>query len=378
MKIIHVIPSLQSGGAERLVIDIVTTLSSMEGINARLIILKDNIEHDVSSVEKYMAIIPSSIKLSPYKPNIFYFENLQKFIDDFDPDVIHTHLYEAEIVCKSLHFPKAKWFCHFHDNMPQLLNFGLPTLFNKQKLLNFYEKSYLKRRNRINGPTHFIAISRHTLAYAKNVIGNQNKVSYLKNAIAFDNYYQPIREIVTGSTLRLINVGSFQAKKNQQFLIDVLEVLVNQSIDVQLDLLGDGECRQAVFEKAEKKGLADFVRFHGKVKHVNNYLADADIYVHSAYYEPFGLVILEAMAAGLPVVSINGGGNQDITTHGKDGFILENQDAKQFADCIMQLFQKKERYLEIAKNGQLRAMSFDIKAYCRNLLDLYKLPKALG
>ena len=148
MKILHIIPSLEIGGAERLAIDIVGALNKVDKIDASLVVLHDNIAYDVSSIEQVLKVIPAKIHLSIYRRNKFDLAKLQNYVDEFAPDVIHTHLYEAEIIAKSLRYSKASWFCHFHDNMPQMARFSLKTVFNKSLLINFFERSYLLQKNK--------------------------------------------------------------------------------------------------------------------------------------------------------------------------------------------------------------------------------------
>lgn len=371
MKILHIIPSLEIGGAERLAIDIVGALNKVDKIDASLVVLHDNIAYDVSSIEQVLKVIPAKIHLSIYRRNKFDLAKLQNYVDEFAPDVIHTHLYEAEIIAKSLRYSKASWFCHFHDNMPQMARFSLKTVFNKSLLINFFERSYLLQKNKAF-KNNYIAISQDTKDYAEKVLGEKAKVTYFKNAISFNKFFTTIKVLNKNKVLKLINVGSFQHKKNQQFLMDVVSLLVKSGIQVQLDLLGDGEHKKGVMQKCEELGLNEFVNFRGNVKDVPHYLAQSDIYVHSAYYEPFGLVLLEAMAAGLPVVSLNGGGNEDIIIHGENGYIFPEANPHEFATCIQSLSEDADLYKLIASQGQELAGEYDISDYTKNLIHLYK------
>ena len=61
------------------------------------------------------------------------------------------------------------------------------------------------------------------------------------------------------------------------------------------------------------------------------------IFIHPATYEPFGLVIIEAMAAGLPVISLDGKGNRDIIKHKVNGYIFQNQNAVKFGEALIKL-----------------------------------------
>ena len=96
-------------------------------------------------------------------------------------------------------------------------------------------------------------------------------------------------------------------------------------------------------------GVKNYINFHGNVKNVKEHLSESNIYLHTATYEPFGLVILEAMAAGLPVITLNGKGNKDFIEQGVNGFIHANQDVELFANNIIELFTKRSFIIKYQK-----------------------------
>ncbi|MCB9225865.1 MAG: glycosyltransferase [Chitinophagales bacterium] len=298
-------------------------------------------------------------------------QKLQKIIDNFQPNIIHTHLFEAEIISRSCFYHKAKWFSHLHDNMPQLRNLSLQTLLNKKQLINFYEKQWLLQKYKNNGGNSFIAISRDTLKYGEKVLTPICEINYLKNAINYDNFYCK-RNFLEETKLKLINIGSFQPKKNQQFLVDIAKVLKDKEIDFELRFLGDGELKSNIQEKVQKLRLQNQVFFEGNVSNVSEYLNKSNLYVHSAYYEPFGLVLLEAMAAGLPVVSLDGKGNRDIMVDGENGYMLQEQDAILFANKIIELWKDRILMNQISVKANEFAKNYDITQYCTKLLTLYQ------
>ncbi len=369
MKIIHIIPSLQTGGAERLALDICLELNKRKEHQIKLIILK-NINH--FKIFSFIKHLNASINISLYKTNIFSIQVLQNEIEVFKPDIIHTHLFEAEIISRSIFYPKAKWFSHFHDNMFQLQNFQIETLLNKQKLTNFYEKYFLLKSYKKNGGNNFITISKDSFNYAKKVLPKKFSIYLLKNAIDFNKFHNKFHNKAENKILKLINVGSFQAKKNQQLLVYIVEILKNKGYDVELTLLGDGKLRKKVEELTKEKGLTKNVVFKGNVCNVNEYLKKSDIYIHSAFYEAFGLVLIEAMAAGLPVITQDGKGNRDIIEEGKNGYMIYEQDAVKFADTIINLWEDKNKMNEISKFANEYAKQYDIVNYVDKLLELYQ------
>lgn len=372
MLILHIIPRLRKGGAERLCLDICNQLQKCEGVQVRLITFSDDNAYPTLTQNIDWQVIPATVQLSVTHKNVLNVAALQKAIEDFAPDVIHTHLFEAEIVSRSCYYPKAKWFSHCHDNMRQFRNFSIKVLFNKELLTNYYEKRYLLSRYKANGGTTFVAISHDTEAYFCD--SQSYPVELLPNAIDYESFYR--REPRGEHTkLKLINVGSYQDKKNQRFLIDLAVELQKQGVDFELNLLGDGEKYDSIAKLINDRNLSENVFQLGNVDHVEEYLWKSDMYVHSAYYEPLGLVLLEAMASGLPVVTLDGRGNRDLIVQGKNGYMVYEQDAERFADRILEIWNDKQKYCEMSAFAQEFARQYDINPYVDSLLELYKSSK---
>lgn len=387
MKILHIIPTLSKGGAERLVLDILKNFNKIDNVEVRLVIFRNEIKYDISEIREFISIVPSSVQLSLIKKWKVNVSKLQDYIENFEPDVVHTHLFEAELVSRFCHYPKAHWFSHVHDNMVQLKNWSWCSL-SKTNITNWYEKQILFKHYKKNNGTHFIAISKHTESYIKS-IQFKYPVTLLHNAIDVKRFQKSIdfqKRIEHGGlssvegdhspltthhsplTINLINIGSFVPKKNQTFLLDILPELRERGVHVNCLFLGVGPLKLEVENKAKELGISNQCQFLGNVENVEEYLWQSDVYVHTATYEPLGLVLLEAMAAGLPVVTIDGGGNRDLMINGKNGFLIENQDSIEFANRILEVSQNKE----ISNFNTDYAKQFDIESYCDKLLEIYQ------
>jgi glycosyltransferase involved in cell wall biosynthesis len=374
MRILHIIPNLRKGGAERLALDICASLSTRPGMQVRLISLHNLMQYDVAESGVDVKVIPASIRISPIRPNKLNVAALQQEVESFQPDIIHSHLFEAEVVSRSIDYPVAKWFSHCHDNMHQLETFYLPTLFDKKLLTEFYERIYLLRRYRKNGSNRFIAISRDVEKYFKRVLPDDlRNITLLSNAVHTAKFRRPEGyERKKIADLELVTVGSLVSKKNQTFLLDVVKKLQQKKYNVHLHVLGDGVNRKMLEAKTKSLRLTDYVTFHGNVTNVQQFLWNSDMYVHAATYEPFGLVLVEAMAAGLPVISLDGRGNRDIIKNHKNGFILEKQSVTDFADKIGLLFHDKFKYNQMQAAGFETAAKLDIVPYTDKLIELYE------
>lgn len=369
LKIIQIIPSLAKGGAERLVLDLCIELSKRPDIEIQLITFYEENKYKYLSKTIKHKIIKSSFIPSITGQTIYNITDLQAYIVSFKPDIIHTHLWEAELVSRQINYPKAIWISHFHDNMIQLKNTYFPT--SKKDLIYIYEKHLATSKYKFLN-NRFICISNDTFKYANKVLPKQfkNNIYKLPNAIDLNRFQN--KKIKSNHQLKLINIGSFVEKKNQAFLIPIIKKLIDKNIPVQLHLLGDGKNRTYIMQLIEQNKLLDYIILHGNVNNVEEYLSKSDIYVHSAYYEPFGLVLLEAMAAGLPVVCLDGGGNRDIIENGKNGFIIKDQNVDEFVERILELHNNQKLYTEISTYAQQYAMQYDIKPYVDKLLEIYQ------
>ena len=368
-RILHIIPRLRKGGAERLCLDISNHLQKREGVQVRLITFSDENQYPFLTKDIDWQVVPASVQLSVFHKNVLNVGALQKAIEDFAPDVIHTHLFEAEIVSRSCHYPKAKWFSHCHDNMRQFRNFDIKTMFNKQLLTNFYEKRYLFSRYKVNGGNTFIAISQDTERYFRKT-ARQYDVRILPNAIDYEKFHDNKKDQVSTS-LRLINVGSLNTNKNQIFLVNVAKILADKRFDFGLKLVGGGQDYSMLKQRIETLGLQKNVSLCGNVDNVEDYLHESDVYVHSSLSEALGLTIIEAMAAGLPVVTLDGHGNRDLIVQGKNGYMLCEQNAEQFVDRILEIWNDKQKYSQMSVFAQDFARQYDIKPYVDKLLKIY-------
>ena len=374
MRILHIIPNLRKGGAERIAMDMCAELATRQGVEVKLVYINNLAQYDTSEAKYDLQCMPSSVQLSLTKPATYNIAALDALIKTWQPDVIHSHLFEAEIVSRSITYPQAKWFSHCHDNMHELEAFTLATLGSKKRITEYYERIYLLKRYRANGGNKFIAISKDAQQYFERVLPKDlNHVTHIPNAINSKRFTKPDGYTKQASnTLQLVTVGSLVDKKNQALLIDVVEEMVRRGANVHLHILGDGPNRQKLQRKVDALKLSNHITLHGNVAKVEEYLWSSDIYVHGAYYEPFGLVLVEAMAAGLPVISLDGRGNRDIISNGENGYILPEQNAKTFADTIEQLASDKPLYNRIQQAGLQTAQQFDIVKYVDSLLALYR------
>ncbi len=364
MKIIHIIPELRKGGAERLAYEICNHLDSLPEIEIKLITFKNNLMNHLikGSFHKH---IPSFYKPSVTSKSKKEVRQLQDFINSFKADIIHSHLWETEMLLSNLNFGKAKRIVHLHSNLKQLKKIKLPV--RKKDITNLYEKQKFFK-SKIDS---IFCVSKDNFSYTKKVLPkflNYKQVLF-PNAIDFNNFFSNKVRNVDG--INLINVGRFIKLKNQELSLNIVKELDLLNLNVKMVFLGDGPYLKKCKDIAKNLGIHEKVTFMGNVENVKKHYENANIYLHTSTHESFGLVLLEAMASGLPVVCLNAKGNKEFIKHKKNGFIFDFQEIKLFTTQIISLINNNLTYNNIVKNGQETAKTYDIKNYIKKLLALY-------
>jgi len=372
LKVLFLITDIGKGGAERFLIDLCTELQRRGDVEFIIGSLFENNQY-----QEFTKTFP--IVYLNYPLFSFLGKNecpeYKKLLNDFQPDVIHTNRFLAEFLSSFYVSYHIKYVCHGHDNMIQLDNFSLDKLGNKEKLLNFFEKQYLINKKYKKAATYFIANSSHTLAYYQRVLPNfmHQYIKLIEYGFNYTRFYKEKTNYwKEGEKIKLVNVGSFQAKKNQQLIIKIGEELRAMGLDFEINLLGDGGTRESIQAAVDASGLSDRILLHGNVDNVEEWLWDSHVYLHTAWYEPFGLVFLEAMAAGLPCVTLDGKGNRNLIEEGENGYMLFEEDAKAFAQRIDTLFKDQETYKRISTYSQVFSEKYDIKKSTDRFVDFYK------
>ena len=340
-----------------------------------MILFEDKIEYDVEDIKKLIEIVPSKVELSITKKHQISIVELQKTIELFQPDSIHSHLFEAEIVSRSCSFPKAKWFTHSHDRMSSLNNLNLFSIKSKRDLTNYFEKRYLLKCYRKNGGNNFIAISEDISNFLRTVLPKDlQSIQLLQNAIDLKRFEKPMdfNKVRDNAVFNMVSIGRLDKNKNHQFLIDVVLELKNRKIPVHLTIVGEGDERISLQEKIVQLNLSDQLSLVGLQEKVEMYLWNADLYIHSAITEGFGLTIIEAMVCGLPVVCTDGKGNRNLIQEGENGFMVGERDSKLLADKIELLLKNDNLRLEMGEKARKFAQGFGIEKYVESLLLLYK------
>jgi glycosyltransferase involved in cell wall biosynthesis len=378
LRVLFLITDLGKGGAERFLIDLCSAFRGRSDVDFLIGTLYD--DNRYSDLTTDLPIVPLHYRPFSFTKRHDYPE-YRRVLEDFRPHVVHTHRYLAEFLSAQHVSDRITYVCHGHDNMVQFGRLAPSDLYKREAVANRLEKSYLIRKKYRRARTFFVANSSHTLGYFRSVLPRfmREDVHLLPCGFDYGRFHaEELRVPRVGERLRIVNVGSFQEKKNQIFIVRIAEELRRSGVDFHVDLLGDGALRAGVQAEVERHGLQDRVFLHGNVDRVEEWLRRSHIYVHTAWYEPFGLVLLEAMAAGLPCVALDGKGNRDLLQQGRTGFLIERQDPAEFAARIQQLAASPAAFETVARQAQAFAAEFDIGRVADRFVAFYRERRGEG
>jgi glycosyltransferase involved in cell wall biosynthesis len=168
-------------------------------------------------------------------------------------------------------------------------------------------------------------------------------------------------------------IGRLCDVKGQRELIDALA----QLDDVHGVLVGDdleqgGRFREALERRAEERGLAGRVVFTGHLDDARELLAELDVFVLPSWAEGMPIVLLEAMAAGRPVVATPVGGTPEVVVHGETGLLVPPRDPAALAAALRELLADPDRRARFGQAGRRRVEErFSEEAMTRRVLEVY-------
>lgn len=179
---------------------------------------------------------------------------------------------------------------------------------------------------------------------------------------------------ITESQPVLVHIGRIAHEKNISFLISVTAVIVAHIPNILLLIAGEGPALKDLQSKAKKLGIEDNVKFVGYLDRNSELTAcyqAGDIFIFASQTETQGLVLLEAMLLGVPVVSTAEMGTKDILVNGK-GVLVAKEEIHDFADKILNIIINPKLQRILSKEGREYAHAWRPDVMAKRMIDLYK------
>lgn len=175
------------------------------------------------------------------------------------------------------------------------------------------------------------------------------------------------------NTKKVIAVGRYDFQKGFDLLIDAWEVVHQSQPEWTLDIIGEGELLNQLQRQIEENGLLGNVRLKLPTSRMEEVYGGASILVLSSRYEGLPMVLLEAQAFGLPVVSFACKcGPRDIITDGQDGFLVPEQDVERLAIRILRVIDDEDLRMRMGHTAKQNSERFSKVRIMRRWTDLFE------
>ncbi len=204
-----------------------------------------------------------------------------------------------------------------------------------------------------------------------------HKIRVFPNAIDLAPYrhLSPAYERATPPEGRLIvgMVGRLAEVKNYPLFLQIVAHLAREFPHLEAWIVGDGPLRPHLEQLAEQWGIAPRVRFWGFRRDIPELLTQMDLFVFTSHAESFGLVVVEAQAAGLPVVVSDYPAAASLIQEGRTGFLARRGQLEDFLHKARALLASPERRRQMGRAARAWAFqAFSLDTYVKRLLNLYR------
>lgn len=368
-RILHVIDNTEHGGAQTQLAVILDGLRDQFDLSVAVLGRSGPAEDTYRKLGIRIILLGSGG--SRWSPGAF--PRLLSLIRREKPDLVHTHLFKA-MVLTALAARLAGVPCLLHDHSgldPENLRFYFPQLISR----SLYAWAYHRAVRSSSGV--LVLTTRVKETYLQNYQLPSEKITVLPNAIDLAGN-QPTA--VSGSSVReelhlpaetrlIVMVGRLAAEKDWPTFIQVASQFQSQSGLVFLSI-GSGNLEGELRKSVADQGLSNFY-FLGDRQDVPSILSQADVFLLTSNREAFGIVLLEAMSAGLPVIATRTSGPASIILSEDNGLLVKGGDMEAFVSALQRVLTEPELAARLVKNAYGSLQRYDRKVICQELSGLY-------
>ncbi len=369
INVLHLLDSSEIAGGQRYVSDLIkhsdakfkhTVLLSKEGPFSFLL-KETGIHYEFISMEKKLSLA-SVMKIS-------------RCIRNNNIEIVHSHGYRCNLYGRlSCLFTGAKNIATVHVSLYDYID--TPFLLRGIYLLIESMTSVMTHR--------YICISTAMKTDLRKIGISEDKIVIIHNGVDLDVFHPRSPDKGLAQELCIVDhhpvigtVGRMVTEKGHVYLLEALPYLREQWPTLQCLFIGTGPLMEMLRKRASELDVAEKCFFPGVRMDMADIYPLMDIFVLPSLREPFGLVLLEAMASGVPVIATASGGPLDFIHSGINGLLVPPADPKELADKMDFLLSHPERREEIARQGyETVRKNYGIKDTVRQICDVYRLTAA--
>lgn len=363
IRVMHIVPMLGPGGAERVAVDIAMGLNRQR-FEAEVVSiwrrvgceLEDSLDHSDVRVE-YLG------KEAGFDARIY--RRLHRILRSHRPDIVHTHLHVLRYALPSLLLLKPASMLHTVHNLAER------EVEPRGRCIQRYAFKHRVMPIAVSAEVARSLRRLYKIPSCK-VIANGIPTNHFSFPRVARREWRSRVGFGDGHVL-FVCVARFSTQKNHSLLLQAFLRGPASDPNAHLLLVGDGALREQLEAQAENLGLAHRVHFLGLRSDIPELLAAADVFVLSSDWEGNPLAVMEAMAAGLPVVSTAVGGIPDLLANGREGFLVPRGDVEAFSGAMTFLLRDPETRKSMGMTAARRAReSFDVSGMVQAYEHLYE------
>jgi glycosyltransferase involved in cell wall biosynthesis len=361
-RVLHILANLGAGGAERVVVHMVRGLNRQR-FEPAVVAYSGRYGSDLEQKLDEDGIRTWFLGKGPGFGWRTY-HRLHRVFKEFRPDIVHTHVHVMRYAFPSLLYFKPRMMVHtVHSIAEREIE---PRARWLQRLV--YRQGVIP-----------VAVAREVAVSLERLYGIGNS-RVVWNCIPTDLYASPqtsrqawrAKQGFSEEDVLFVCVARFAPVKNHALLINAFAKGTASDPRAHLVLAGQGVLRAQLQERVNRLGLTNRVHFLGLRMDIPDVLGAADIFALGSDYEGNPLSVIEAMAAGLPIVSTAAGGVPELLQNGKQGFIVQPGQAEQLAEAMAILLKDADLRRTMGAAAAARAKEkFDVSAMVRAYEELY-------
>jgi L-malate glycosyltransferase len=224
----------------------------------------------------------------------------------------------------------------------------------------------------INESDAITAVSQNLRDETYSIFDIKKEIEVIHNFVDLSRFQRkpidPFRKVIAPNNERIIVHASNFRKIKRVFDVVKIFAEINRQIPSKLLFVGDGPDRFDAENLSRELGIIEDIRFIGKQEQIEEILAVSDLFILPSEYESFGLAALEAMAAGVPLISSDAGGLPEININGKTGFMSPVGDVASMSRQAITILENDDVLKTFKANAYEQAKKFDIN----NIVPIYE------
>lgn len=366
INIFYVIADSSLTGAPRHLLSLVKNLD-MKDFTMSVILPQGPLADELKKIKINTFLVPMK-----HRADMGAVNRIKKLLIKYDPDIVHIHGDRAGLFARMA--AKGLPIKVIYTEHTRALQFRL-----NNRVLDW---SHIKAGIMLDRWTDMnIAVSNAVKDFLiKLKITQPNKVKVIYNGISskpnkyidtdtidiITQYGLKKRDVIIGT------IGSLNIQKDTITLVKAMPKILKKLPTAKLVLVGSGPLKYMLQKVAKKLKIEDKVIFTGSVKDISSILQILTVFVLPSRSEAFGISILEAMRANVPVVATRVGGIPEVVTNNQNGILIEPNNHKLLASTIIRLLHDKKLQHKLVKNGAETIKKFSITKMVNATSQLYK------